>query len=193
MSIGGVRWTPVEEVARAVREGDIAGLEELFRRWSPLIHSVARQALGNVDDADDVTQQVFVSAWRSRHTLQPSATALPAWLVGICRHRIADRYAQRARDANVLARAGGSASSRTEQRGEPRAADAVLDRLTVEEALAELPEPRRTIVRLAFLQDLTHRQISEHLELPLGTVKSHVRRGLLHLRDEMGVDDGEPS
>jgi RNA polymerase sigma-70 factor, ECF subfamily len=193
MSVEDPRRTSVVELAEAVRDGDLAGLEEVYRRWSPLVHSLAWQSLGNVHDAEDVTQQVFVSAWRSRHTLQPSSSALPAWLVGICRHRIADRHALRARDARTLARAGEEASVSDEPDLVPPGADAFLDHLTVEDALSDLPEPRQTVVRLAFLHDLTHRQISERLELPLGTVKSHVRRGLLHLRDRMGVTDaGHP-
>ena len=191
MSIDGLRRTPVVELAEAVRDGDLAGLEEVYQRWSPLVHSLAWQALGNVHDAEDVTQQVFVSAWRSRHTLRPSPSALPAWLVGICRHKIADRYSQRARDARMLAAVTDEvAVVRDDRHLEPPGADTFLDHLRVEDALSGLPEPRQTVVRLAFLRDLTHAQIADHLELPLGTVKSHVRRGLLHLRDAMEVTDG---
>ncbi|QCX29037.1 sigma-70 family RNA polymerase sigma factor [Nocardioides jishulii] len=176
----------VADLAVGLRDGDRDCLEEVFRRWSSLVHTVAVRALGAHHEAEDVTQQVFISAWRSRHTLNPSDHALPAWLIGIARHRISDRLAERARDAqkvaSVVAR---EASSGVQEQGEPAASDAmggVVDRLVLAQQVDELGEPRRTILRLAFHEDLTHEQISTRTGLPLGTVKSHLRRGLVHLR-----------
>lgn len=175
----------VIDLAAGLREGDRDCLEEVYRRWSALVHTVALRALGAHHEAEDVTQLVFLSAWRSRHTLTPSEDALPAWLIGITRHRIADRLAERARDARKVA----SVVARDADPGEQPPAselldtpDGVVDRLVLAQKVDDLGEPKRTILRLAFHHDLTHEQISSRTGLPLGTVKSHLRRGLVQLR-----------
>src|SRR5690606_24996999 len=75
----------VLDLATGLRDGDRDCLAEIFRRWSPLVHAIALRSLGTHHEAEDVTQLVFMAAWRSRHTLTPSENALPAWLVGITR------------------------------------------------------------------------------------------------------------
>lgn len=172
----------VQSVATRLVAGDETALEEIYDRWSALVHTYALRALQDAHDADDVTQQVFVSAWRSRHTLTPGPSAFPAWLIGIARHKISDVRAARLRDAD-RARAVGAVPD-VELTVE--AADReVADRLVVRQAVEELPDPRRTIVFLAFWEGLSHAEIAETVGLPLGTVKSHVRRGLVTLHQQL--------
>ena len=180
----------VTDLAAGLRDGDRDSLEEIYRRWSPLVHTIALRQLGNHHEAEDVTQLVFISAWRSRHTLTPSENALPAWLGGIARHRIADRLGERARDAHKVAAIasrdlGPAGALVSESATEPLAGDAaggVVDRLVLCQKIDDLGDPRHTILRLAFHEDLTHEQIASRTGLPLGTVKSHLRRGLTQLR-----------
>ncbi len=168
------------EVATGLSAGNHDMLATAFRRWSSLVHSVALRALRNHHEAEDVTQQVFVSAWRSRHTLVPSDHALPAWLIGITRHRISDRLAERARDAQKVAAAATSPDLDQDEGNDP--VSSVVERLVVTEQLESMGDPRGTILRLAFHEDLTHEQVAQRTGLPLGTVKSHLRRGLIQLR-----------
>ena len=175
--------TDVESVAARLVAGDETAVEEVYDRWSALVHTYALRALGDAHDAEDVTQQVFVAAWHSRHTLTPSPAALPAWLIGIARHKIADVRAARARDARkaeaALAVDGVGIVS------EQSVDHDVAERLVVRQVVQDLADPRRTILFLAFWEEQSHAEIAETTGLPLGTVKSHVRRGLIHIQQQL--------
>ena len=124
-----------------------------------------------------------MAAWRSRHTLTPSPSALPAWLIG-SPGTSRRRPRRPARDADRL-----TPSPHCPTRW-PTTADAirrrgVAERLVVRQAVDELPDPRRTIVFLAFWEGHSHAEIAETVGLPLGTVKSHVRRGLIQLHQTL--------
>jgi RNA polymerase sigma-70 factor (ECF subfamily) len=171
----------VHDLAERLREGSTDALAEIYDRWAPLVHTVALRSLGDHHDAEDVTQQVFVSAWRSRHTLRPSPDCLPGWLIGITRHRVEDVRTQRFRAHRNLA-----AVATTVGQADVRAPDDDLAaQLLLAHELHHLGEPRGTVVRLAFLEDRPHDEIARTLGLPLGTVKSHVRRGLIQLRNRL--------
>ncbi|MGV8846166.1 RNA polymerase sigma factor [Tessaracoccus sp.] len=170
--------TPVAALAARLVGDDEAALQEMFTRWSRLVHTIARSALGSSADADDVTQQVFIAAWKSRHTLRPSDEALPAWLLGICKFKIADALRSRSRSSRFE-----EAAPQAGRDDVASHADGVLDKVVVRDALETLGDPRARILRMVFLEDKTHEVVSRELNMPLGTVKSHVRRGLERLRN----------
>ena len=93
----------VDDLATRLRDGSRDALAEAYREWSSLVHTLALRSLGNHHDAEDVTQQVFVAAWRSRHTLRPERGTVAGWLVGITRHTVADTHAKRTRQARDAA------------------------------------------------------------------------------------------
>jgi RNA polymerase sigma factor (sigma-70 family) len=168
--------------------GDPAALRELYDRHSPVVHGVALRCLREHHDAEDVTQQVFVRAWRGRATYDPARGPIGGWLMGIARNQIADRLTARTRDAAVTTRVAREASAASG----PAAPDHVIEAVVVADELNRLPPQQRTVVRLAFFDDLTHQQIATLTGLPLGTVKSHLRRGLERLRKRWEVDGVAP-
>ena len=93
-----------EHVASAFAAGLEWALEEAYRRWSAVVHTIAMRSLPQPADAEDVTQQVFVQAWRSRHTYDADVRPLAAWLTGITRHVVADTYARRDRERRLAQR-----------------------------------------------------------------------------------------
>ncbi len=170
-----------EDVAAAFSGGQPDALALAYERFGPLVFSIALRSLGVRPDAEDVTQQVFVSAWRSRDRFDRGRGTLAGWLVTITRNKVTDALRSRQRDSRVLLRVTGGASVAA-----PEApADQVVDRIVLADELAQLPESQRLVMVLAFYSDLTHEQIARVLGLPLGTVKSHIRRGLLRLRSRL--------
>jgi RNA polymerase sigma-70 factor (ECF subfamily) len=179
-----------QEVGRRFAAGEEQALAWAYERWAGQIHGMAVRAFGSGPDAEDVTQQVFVSAWTGRGGYRPESGPLPAWLVGICRHKIADTWARRDKqrrenDAAMVeaqARPGGPVTAGVDT--------AVADRVLLLDELDQLGQPQRGIIELAFFEDLTHAQIAVRTGLPLGTVKSHIRRTLERLRTRLEVDGG---
>lgn len=176
------------DIAKGFAEGREESLADAYRHWSGLVFTLALRSLGDRADAEDVTQQVFVSAWRGRATFDPAHGQLGSWLTGITRHRIADRLTARHREHRNAEAVAGLAHTTT---APEHLADDTVDRVLLADELAKLDDPRRTILRLAFYEDQTYPEIAEQLALPLGTVKSHVRRGLIHLRDRLKEVTGD--
>ncbi|WP_307836068.1 RNA polymerase sigma factor [Phycicoccus sonneratiae] len=177
----------LHDLAERLRGGSREALEEVWARWSSLVYTLALRSVGDHHDAEDVTQQVFVAAWRGRHTLRPDRGSVPGWLVGITRHKVADLHAQRSRRARDAA-----AATTLPGQHAPPLDERLAARLLLADALDRLGEPRASAIRLALVDELTHEEVAARLGLPLGTVKSHIRRGLAALRrhlEEVSDDD----
>ncbi len=179
-----------DEVARRFALGDEQALAWAYERYAGQIHGMAVRAFGHGPDAEDVTQQVFVSAWTGRSGFRRDAGPLPAWLVGICRHKIADTWAKRERHRRENEAALVDAQARPAGPVTAGVDTAVADRVLLLDELDQLGQPQRGIIELAFFEDLTHAQIAVRTGLPLGTVKSHIRRTLERLRTRLEVDGG---
>ncbi|KES08780.1 siderophore-interacting protein [Streptomyces toyocaensis] len=179
-----------EELARGLLAADEHAFAAVYRRWGSLVHTMATRSLGDTHEAEDVTQQVFLGAWRGRNGYRPERGPLGGWLVGITRRKIVDALAARTRRLTLVDSVAHDADGRGRTDGAP---DDVLDRVLLVDALCRLPRSQREVLCLAFYEDLTQAQIAERTGMPLGTVKSHTRRGLLRLREGMeqgrAVDD----
>jgi RNA polymerase sigma-70 factor (ECF subfamily) len=108
--------------------------------------------------------------------------------VGVARHKIADTWAHRDRQRRETAAAMSEMAAEPSGRGGPGVDTQVADRILVLDELDLLGQPQRGIIELAFFEDLTHAQIAARTGLPLGTVKSHIRRTLERLRTRLEVD-----
>jgi RNA polymerase sigma-70 factor (ECF subfamily) len=164
--------------------GDQAGLAELYDRHGRFIFSLALRIVRDSGEAEDVTQEVFVQAWRQADRFDTARGNVVAWLVTMARARSIDLLRRRRVRPQTGANAAGfeivddgpSQDVRIEwgQRAE-----------AVQEAMRDLPLLQRLAIELAFFEGLTHTEIAEQLEVPLGTVKTRVRQGLLKLRDRL--------
>lgn len=169
-------------VLDAFHAGSEQALAEIYARWSPLVYSVALGSLGNIADAEDVTQRVFTGAWTSRQSFDATRARLSAWLLGIARTTIAETRTARA----------SSTPLRTRLTTEPLAAltpepAGLTDRLVLADEVSRLDVAPRQVLRMAMYDQLTHTQIAERTGLAPATVKGHLRRGLHLLRERLEV------
>jgi RNA polymerase sigma factor (sigma-70 family) len=172
------------DLAARFAEGDDLALREAYDAYGGLVHHFCRRSLAGGADADDAAQQTFVAAWRTRERFDPERGSLAGWLLGIARHKVIDtlRASERRRGLTDRARDEVAVAAPPTTATGP---DALADRLLLADALGRLPEDQRRTLELAFFDDLTHPQIAEVTGMPIGTVKSHIRRGLLRLRDRL--------
>ncbi|MEU9859408.1 sigma-70 family RNA polymerase sigma factor [Streptomyces sp. NPDC047971] len=177
-----------EEIGAGLVRGDEHCLVLAYRRWGGLVHTLASRTIGDPREAEDVTQQVFLAAWRGHRSYRPERGPVPAWLVGIARRKIADALSARTRRTALIAAAGAALPPSTATADGP---DHVLDRVVVAGELARLPGAQRDVLTLAYFGDLTQAQIARRTGLPLGTVKSHARRGMQRLRCRLAPDAGD--
>ncbi len=157
--------------------GDESVLRDIFDEYGPLVFGIARKLVGA--EAEDLVQQVFLAAWRGRDRFDPSKGNLAAWLSGITRFKAIDHL-------RAMNRRPSTPSGEMEDfdHVEP-VVDQVVDRMILASALKSLPAARREVVELGFFGQLSHPEIADQLDLPLGTVKSHMRRGLEALQREL--------
>jgi RNA polymerase sigma-70 factor (ECF subfamily) len=170
--------------AERFRAGDELALRQAFDRYGGMVQRVGMLRLGNHHEAEDLVQQVFVRAWKGRDGFNPDRGSLGGWLLGIARRLIADRYAALDRDRKIITAAQSIAPPPTDV----KSVDRVVDRVVVGNELNRLPDEQQKVVRLAFYGDLSHSEIAAKTGIPIGTVKSHIRRALIHLRKRWEVD-----
>ncbi len=165
--------------------GDERSLKQIYDATSRLVYSFCRRSVG-ADQAPDVTQEVYVAVWRSRERYRPESGTLTGWIMGIARYKTIDALRASGRRPKL------DSSAEPEDHGMPAEdIEAMSQTMLVAEALEELPERARQAVELAFWSDLSHSEISERTGVPLGTVKSDIRRGLERLRKHLeGLDAG---
>ena len=173
------------ECLRRLASGDQASAARLYDRHARPVYSLILRIVGDEGESEEVLQDVFAQAFGQAARYDASRGPVAAWLLMMARSRSIDRL--RARKARPEGQASADPHAIDEMPGSsPDAASAMLDdeqaRL-VQQALRALPVIQRTAIELAYYDGLSHREIADRLEEPLGTVKTRIRLGLLKLRD----------
>jgi len=171
----------VPELEIRFAAGEETALREAYDAFGALVFNLCRRSVGD-DHAADVCQEVWVAAWRSRHRYEPARGSLAGWLVGIARFKVLDQLRRARRGELLLVDGDPGPSSPGDPVGLDERVASTAERLLVAEALDALEPRQRAVVELAFYSDATHQEISERTGIPLGTVKSDIRRGLAKMR-----------
>ena len=162
--------------------GSERAFAELYARWSPLVYSIAVGSLGDVAEAEGVTQRVFTEAWNSRRTLASTRDQLSDWLIKITLATIAAARAAQTSPATDPTPASALTSGAATQ--EPAY---LAQRLLFVDEVSQVESLPQQVFRMALYDDLTHVQIAERTGLPPATVRSHIHRVLLALRNRLEV------
>jgi RNA polymerase sigma-70 factor (ECF subfamily) len=171
------------EAIRRVARGDADALALLYDRHSRIVYSLSFRIVGDPTEAEEVVQDVFAQAWRQAERYDTSRGAVIAWLLMIARSRSIDRLRSR-RGMPALAPDGSKGLTEMVDPAEgPELMTLTSEQIRrLRTALNTLPLPQRLTIELAFYEGLTHVEIAERLEEPLGTIKTRIRLGLLKLR-----------
>ena len=170
-----------------MRNGQERALEELYEATVGKLYALASAILRSAEDTEEIVCETYAYAWANAARFDPSRANALGWLLMLCRSRALDRLRQRRAAANALDIVG---MRETDSGGSDQPYDILSlmqRRSRVHIALAQLTPERRRLVSLAFLQGLSHQEIADATHLPLGTVKSHLRRALAQLRETLEV------
>jgi RNA polymerase sigma-70 factor (ECF subfamily) len=175
-----------EDVMQLVRRGDARAFEVIYERHSAAAFSLAYRMMGTRAGAEDVTQEAFLSMWRSGARYDRARGSVRTWVLGIVHHRAID--ALRRATVHDRRRAGDEG---IEERFEARErTDAEVARRqeagAVRSALATLPPDQVQVLELAYFGGFTHTEIADILGAPVGTVKGRMRLGLKKMRAQLG-------
>ncbi len=188
------------ELLARIAKGEPEAFERLYEQTSVLLHTLVLRIVENPGDAADLLQEVYLEAWRKASNYDRARGTPMAWLVTLARSRAIDRVrALAARGKNVTASLNDTpASDLVAQDTDALDMRAANERQAlVRASLKTLPPAQRQAIELAFYEGLTHAEISERLQVPLGTIKTRIRLAMEKLRDglqplweeELGIPD----
>jgi RNA polymerase sigma-70 factor, ECF subfamily len=174
-----------EEMMQLVQAGDPRAFELLYDRHGGAAFSLAYRMVGNRTSAEDVTQEAFLSIWRSRLRYDQARGSVRTWVLGIVHNRAIDALRRSvAHDRRRETMDGVEERFESRDRTDVEAARRE-DARSVRSALATLPEDQRRTIELAYFGGFSHSQIAELLDEPVGTVKGRMRLGLEKLRRQL--------
>ena len=172
----------------ALRTGDVEAFLQLYRQYGEHVLAVCLRILHDRHVAEDVLSEIFWEIWRHPERYDSSRSTPQTYLLMVARSRAIDRLRELSRRARVIvgARATQLTDGKITLSDLPEAsANRQEEKQLVRAAVDGLDAHQRQVLELAFFQGLSHQQIAEHLNHPLGTVKSRIRQALIHLRTKL--------
>lgn len=170
------------ELLRRVARGESEAFGPLYDRLAPRAYGLALRMAGDPSAAQDAVQEAFLRVWLRARSFDASRGSACAWVLGIVRNAVLDQLRSGGAHERALRRAAESAPvERVPERAE-QALECADSRASLCAAMAELPAAQRRMLEIAYFQDLTHDEIARREGVPLGTVKTRIRDGLIRLR-----------
>ena len=172
-----------QAILQRIADGDQNAVQDCLKAYGGLVWSLARRMLRNNEEAEDAVQEIFIEVWKNASRFDPVLASEATFVAMIARRRLIDkiRFSQRRISADsledILAEPAGSSEKEMQVLVEGREAF---------KALSELRPEQRQVLQLSIVHGLSHQEIADATGMPLGTVKTHARRGLLQAREILG-------
>jgi RNA polymerase sigma-70 factor (ECF subfamily) len=172
------------ELARALKAGQSSALGILYDRYASLVYRLALKILVDPQEAEDLTQEIFLTFWRSGN-YNPARGSVSSFLTTMTRSRAIDRLRSRSTNLKFLRRWSQTMVTETSPTTPFEAASLSQRSEYVRHALAQLPQKQRQVLEMSYYEGLSQSEIAKKLDTPLGTVKTWARQGLLNLRKHL--------
>jgi RNA polymerase sigma-70 factor (ECF subfamily) len=179
--------TPLAQLLSRCARGDEQAFAALYDATSRRVHGLVLRVVRDPAQAEEVTQEVYLQAWRTSAAYDEDKGSATSWLMTLAHRRAVDRV----RTAEAASRQDTTYHQRTQvvpHDTTAEAAETSIEARRVRTALRELTPVQREALELAFYGGYTHTEVATMLDLPVGTAKTRIRDGLIRLRDAMGVD-----
>ncbi|NYJ31729.1 RNA polymerase sigma-70 factor (ECF subfamily) [Galbitalea soli] len=180
--------TPVgqNELLARVAEGDQQAFSELYDQLAPRVLGLVRRLLKDHAQSEEVTQEIFLEIWQTATRYDASKGGASTWILTMAHRRAVDRVraSQSSRDRDTRI---GIRDLPTDYDNVSEAVEITVEHERVTRALQRLTELQRQAVTLAYYGGYSHSEVAEMLSVPIGTVKTRLRDGMIRLRDELGV------
>jgi RNA polymerase sigma-70 factor (ECF subfamily) len=177
-------------VLQRIASGDPAAVRECLETYGPLVWSIARRMSRTPSDAEDATQEIFLDIWRSASRYDASQGSDKVFIATIARRRVIDRL----RKSSAEPPMDPVETLDAVQWAAPGNSEHAMEAEQATRALAELRPEQRQVLELGLLHGLSQSEIATHLKMPIGTVKSFMRRGLIKVREHMNIgQEGVPA
>jgi RNA polymerase sigma-70 factor (ECF subfamily) len=173
------------ELVEHLRNGRQDALRVLYGRYSNLVYTIAFKMLNSASEAEDLTQDVFLNFWK-QEKFDSNRAALSTYLCVITRSRALNRLRQRGSQQRSLEKLQAMPPREFTASTPLESASLEEQQQTLKRVLAELPDRQRQILEMNFYQGVSQSNIAQQLDLPLGTVKTNARQGLINLRRQLG-------
>jgi len=169
-----------------VAEGDQEAFGELYDQLAPRVLGLVRRILVDFAQSEEVTQEVFLEIWQNATRYDSNKGGAVTWMLTMAHRRAVDRVrasqSSRMRDTRI-----GIRDLPTDYDQVAESVEITVEHERVEKALSRLTELQRQAITLAYYGGLSHSEVAEQLSIPIGTVKTRLRDGMIRLRDELGV------
>ncbi|MET4781245.1 sigma-70 family RNA polymerase sigma factor [Glaciihabitans sp. UYNi722] len=175
-----------EELLGRIAEGDQVAFGLLYDEISPRVLGLIRRLLVDHAQSEEVTQEVFLEIWQSATRYEPSKGGASTWILTMAHRRAVDRIrsSQSSRDRDVKI---GIRDYVSDYDNVSETVEITIEHERVKEAMSQLTELQRQAVTLAYYGGYSHSEVATLLSVPIGTVKTRLRDGMIRLRDELGV------
>lgn len=177
--------TTTRSVLQRIADGDETAVDDCLHVYGGLVWSLAKRSMRCPSDAEDAVQEIFVEVWQSAARYEPDRGSETTFVATIARRKLIDRMRRRPEPAEALATMEDSTDTAHATPPPDLQVEVEDEARKARHCLQKFAERQREALRLSIQQSLPHRVIAQRLNLPLGTVKSLVRRGLLQLRECM--------